>query len=76
MNEGPSKEHYSVEEAAVYLNMSTRFIRRLVAERRITFYKVGRYVQFKHVDLEQFVQAGRVDPITAESVRRDLRKAS
>ncbi|MBP2475723.1 excisionase family DNA binding protein [Crossiella equi] len=65
-------EHYSVEGAADYLGTSVRFVRRLIAERRITFYKLGRHVRLKHVDLEAFVQAGRVEPISAASVRRDL----
>uniref|UniRef100_UPI0039BEE9F4 excisionase family DNA-binding protein n=1 Tax=Lentzea alba TaxID=2714351 RepID=UPI0039BEE9F4 len=68
-------EHYSVEESADYLGTSVRFIRRLIADRRITFYKLGRHVRLKRVDLEAFVQAGKVEPITAESVRRDLRRA-
>ncbi|WP_443217673.1 excisionase family DNA-binding protein [Saccharothrix sp. CCNWYY140] len=68
-------EHYSVSEAAAYLNTSVRFVRRLIADRRVTFYKVGRYVRFKRADLEAFVQAGKVEPITAASVRRDLRRA-
>ncbi|GDY29518.1 helix-turn-helix domain-containing protein [Gandjariella thermophila] len=57
-------EHYSVEEAAAYLNTSVRFVRRLVAERRITFYKLGRYVRIKRADLEAFVQAGKVEAVT------------
>jgi excisionase family DNA binding protein len=66
------KEHYSVSESADYLNTSVRFVRRLIAERRITFYKIGRHVRLKQEDLEAFVQAGKVGPITVESVRRDL----
>ncbi|MBY8853258.1 excisionase family DNA-binding protein, partial [Saccharothrix sp. MB29] len=41
------QQHYSVPEAAAYLGTSVRFIRRLVADRRVTFYKVGRHVRFK-----------------------------
>ncbi len=67
-----AREHYSVTEAADYLGTSVRFIRRLVADRRVTFYKVGRHVRFKRADLEAFVQAGKVEAITAESVQRDL----
>lgn len=71
-----TREHYSVEEAAAYLGTTVRFVRRLVAERRVTFYKVGRLVRFKRADLEAFVQAGRVGAITASSVRGDLRRVS
>ncbi|GGM69336.1 DNA-binding protein [Longimycelium tulufanense] len=57
-------EHYSVEEAAAYLNTSVRFVRRLISERRITFYKLGRHVRLKREDLEAFVQAGKVEAVT------------
>jgi excisionase family DNA binding protein len=69
------RDYYSVPEAADYLNTSVRFVRRLIAERRVTFYKVGRHVRLKHADLEEFVQAGKVDSISAASVRRDLLRA-
>ncbi|PPI95405.1 DNA-binding protein [Nocardia nova] len=53
-------------QAAEYLGTSERFIRRLVAERRIVFYKVGRHVRFKVTDLEGFAQAGRVEPVSVQ----------
>ena len=64
--------YLTVPEAATYLNTSVRFVRRLIAERRIAFHKVGAHVRLAVDDLEGFVQAGRVEPITAASVRRDL----
>ena len=45
----------NVEEAAEYLGVKGRFIRRLVNERRIAFYKVGRYVRFDPEVLDQFL---------------------
>ena len=63
----------TVPEAAAHLNTSVRFVRRLVAERRIAFHKVGTHVRIALVDLEAFIQAGRVEPVTPSSVRRDLR---
>ena len=53
----------SVEEAAERLGTSTRFVRRLIFERRIAFVKVGRHVRITPVDLDAFVDAGRVDAI-------------
>ncbi|MFI2232285.1 excisionase family DNA-binding protein [Nocardia testacea] len=50
-------------EAAIYLGTGVRFIRRLVAERRVVFYKVGGHVRFKLSDLEAYAQAGRVEPV-------------
>ena len=65
--------HYlTVVDAAAYLSTSVRFVRRLIAERRITFHKVGAHVRIALVDLEAFVQAGRVEAVTASSVLRDL----
>ncbi|WP_226361525.1 helix-turn-helix domain-containing protein [Pseudonocardia sp. ICBG1142] len=64
--------YLTVVEAAEYLNTSVRFVRRLVAERRIAFHKVGSHVRIAVVDLEDFVRAGRVEAITVASIRRDL----
>jgi excisionase family DNA binding protein len=51
----------SVEEAAERLGTSVRFLRRLIAERRIAFVKVGRHVRIDPADLEAFIAAGRVE---------------
>ncbi|WP_416562753.1 excisionase family DNA-binding protein [Nocardia testacea] len=56
-------EYLSVAEAAIYLGTGVRFIRRLVAERRVVFYKIGGHVRFKLSDLEAYAQTGRVDAI-------------
>jgi excisionase family DNA binding protein len=50
-----------VAGAASHLGTPVRFVRRLIAERRIPFYKVGRYVRIDKADLEDFIAAGRVD---------------
>ncbi|MGI6873921.1 MULTISPECIES: helix-turn-helix domain-containing protein [Amycolatopsis] len=69
--------HYlNVEQAAEYLNTSVRFVRRLIAERRIAFHKVGAHVRLAVDDLEAFVQAGRVEPITATSLMRGFGRAA
>jgi excisionase family DNA binding protein len=52
----------SVEEAAERLGTSPRFIRRLIAERRIAFAKIGRHVRLDTADIDAFVAAGRVEP--------------
>jgi excisionase family DNA binding protein len=65
-------KYLTVEEAAVYLNTGVRFVRRLIAERRIAFHKAGVHVRLAIVDLETFMQAGRVESITRNSVLRDL----
>jgi len=64
--------YLTVVEAADHPNTSVRFVRRLIAERRIAFHHVGRHVRIAVVDLDAFVLAGRVEPITAASVRRHV----
>ncbi|MGV9681000.1 excisionase family DNA-binding protein [Nocardia sp. NPDC003482] len=56
--------YVDVEGAAAYLGVGVRFIRRLVAERRVRFYKVGGHVRFKVADLEEYAQLGRVEPVS------------
>ena len=51
----------TVEEAADRLGTSVRFVRRLVAERRIAYIKVGRHVRIAAGDLDAFIAAGRVE---------------
>jgi excisionase family DNA binding protein len=53
---------YTVEEAANQLNTTPRFIRRLIAERRIAFTKLGRHIRIPADVLDEFVEAGRVEP--------------
>ena len=52
-----------VSAAAAYMGVSPRFMRRLVAERRITFVKLGRHLRFELGDLDSFIIAGRVEAI-------------
>jgi excisionase family DNA binding protein len=51
----------TVEQAADRLDTSVRFIRRLIAERRIAYVRVGRHVRIAEADLASFVAAGRVE---------------
>ena len=48
-----------VSGAADYLAVSERFVRRLVAERRVPYLKLGKFVRFDTVDLDRFVLATR-----------------
>jgi excisionase family DNA binding protein len=56
--------YLTVAETAVYLNTSVRFVRRLIAERRIAFHKFGTHIRFARADLDAFVEAGRVEPVS------------
>ncbi|HUP70784.1 MAG TPA: helix-turn-helix domain-containing protein [Acidimicrobiales bacterium] len=61
----PNAELLTVEEAAAALNVTVRFIRRLVAERRIAVVRLGRHVRFARHDLDAFVLASRSEAIQA-----------
>ncbi len=58
----------TVEAAAERMSISPRFIRRLIAERRIEFVKVGRHVRISETALAEFIEAGRVRPMTVADV--------
>ena len=51
----------SIEQAAERLGTSVRFVRRLIAERRIAYTKLGRHVRIAERDLINFVVTGRVE---------------
>jgi excisionase family DNA binding protein len=55
----------TVEQAAEHLGTGPRFIRRLIAERRIEFHRVGRHVRISERALAEFIEAGRVAPVTS-----------
>jgi excisionase family DNA binding protein len=51
----------TMEDAAERLGTSVRFVRRLIAERRIAYVKLGRHVRIAERDLINFVATGRVE---------------
>ena len=57
-------------ELAELLGTSERFPRRLIAERRIKFVRVGRHVRVPESALREFIEAGLVEPTTAVRRRR------
>jgi excisionase family DNA binding protein len=52
----------SVREVAELLGTSERFPRRLIAERRIEFVRVGRHVRIPVSALREFIKEGTVEP--------------
>ncbi|GAA4301688.1 DNA-binding protein [Blastococcus sp. MG754426] len=50
----------TVAQAGDYLGTGERFIRRLIAQRRITYVKLGKYVRLQRSILDEFIEAGRV----------------
>ena len=64
----------SMDAAAEYLNASPRLIRRLVAERQVPYVKVGRLVRLTAEDLDDFIAARRVEPLTVSDVWRRAKR--
>jgi excisionase family DNA binding protein len=60
-----SERLLTVEATAERMSTSVRFVRRLIAERRIAFVKLGRHVRIAEGDIAAFIDAGRVDPLSA-----------
>ncbi len=51
----------SVDDAAEVLRTTARFPRRLIAERRIRFVRVGRHVRIPEPELQGFIDEGTVE---------------
>jgi excisionase family DNA binding protein len=66
----------TVEAAALRIGMSVRYVRRLIAERQIPFYRLGRAVRIAPTDLAAHVSCGRVEALTVESVWSQLRRVA
>lgn len=52
----------TVEQAAERLGTTTRFVRRLRAERRIAVVKLGKHIRIDSNDLDAYVTASRQEP--------------
>jgi excisionase family DNA binding protein len=59
------------DELAARLRSTTRFVRRLVAEKRIEYVKVGRYVRFEESAVLAFIERNRVRPTSRAELRRE-----
>ncbi len=59
----PAPRYLDVSGAAAYLAVPVSFVRRLVLERRVRYYKLGKYLRFDPVDLDNLVTGARVDPL-------------
>ncbi len=60
----------TAETAAERLSTSVRFVRRLIAERRIEFVRVGRHIRISETALDDFIASGVVKPITSRNYGR------
>lgn len=53
----------TVPQAADMLGTGERFVRRLIAERRIRFVRVGRHVRLPESALDAFIREATVEPV-------------
>ena len=65
----------TVAQAAELLGTTERFPRRLIAERRIRFVRLGEpgkrgHVRIPEAALREFITGGLVEPLTASGIRR------
>jgi excisionase family DNA binding protein len=64
------ERHLTVGEVAELLGTTDRFPRRLIAERRIRFVRVGRHVRIPESAVRELLEAGVVEPaLSARSCR-------
>lgn len=68
----PAEHPLTIAQAAAYLNVSERYIRRLRAERRVAVVKYGRTYRFLRRDLDAFLSASRL-PVP-EAARQKARR--
>jgi excisionase family DNA binding protein len=66
----------TLKETASYLNVTERYVRRLVTERRIPYFKVGRLLRFSAIDLDAFIESCRVEPPPLHPLARHRRPPS
>jgi excisionase family DNA binding protein len=62
-SDGAVERLLTLAQVADLLGTTERFPRRLIAERRIRFVRVGRHVRIPESALREFVAAGTVEPV-------------
>jgi excisionase family DNA binding protein len=50
----------TIDQLAERLGVTTRHVRRLVAERRVPYLKVGKFIRFDPADIASWLDRGRV----------------
>jgi excisionase family DNA binding protein len=66
----------TIEDVAEWLNVKPRFVRRLIAERRIDFGHSGKFVRIPESAVLAFIEAGMVYAVPRRPNLRVVRDAS
>lgn len=61
--ENSQAEWLDLISAAAYLGKNPRFVRRLVSERRIRYFKHGRWLAFRRCDLDEWATSECIEPL-------------
>ena len=56
--------YFTTKEAASYLRLSTRTLQDLRDKKRLAFFQIGRKVYYTQMDLDAFINTGRINPRT------------
>lgn len=56
-----------IAQAAERLNVSPRFVRRLIAERRIDYLKIGKFIRFHPAELDAWIERQRIQHLREAS---------
>ena len=62
-HESSIERHLTVGQVAELLGTTERFPRRLIAERRIRFVRIGRHVRIPESAVRELIESGRVEPV-------------
>ena len=69
MTQGNAIALLDIEHVASRLGVSVRYIRRLVAERRIAYIKVGHLIRFEPVVVDLWIEQNRINQLRPGSER-------
>ncbi|PDH65615.1 MAG: DNA-binding protein, partial [Acidimicrobiales bacterium MED-G01] len=58
----PNPEWLSSREAALLIGVTQRTLYRFIDEDRLPAYRLGRVIRLKAVDVEAFIEGGRIRP--------------
>ena len=68
----PQSPFLSIGEIASWFGVEVGFVRRLIAERRIPFVKIGKYIRFDPDEIAEWIDGQRVHPELGASRRRNF----
>ena len=71
----PSPSLLGFDAVAEWLGVEVVFVRRLVAERRIPFVRIGKFVRFDPNDVSAWIDRQRVEPVHRSSRVRSRTRA-